>query len=269
MILTDRSLACRLERAEAVANARFVEARAHISPNCGAEWIEVAGAYAMFDGPESPCTQVFGLGLFDVPTAADVDQIEGFFKDRNAPVFLEVSPLADKSMLSILRDRGYRPFEWSNVMFLPLESRVPENAAAGSLQARLVGRNEAAVWARTAAEGWSDSVEMTGLFDLMMVVSAREDIALFIAELDAKPVGAGALSAHEGVALMAGASTISEFRGRGAQRVLFESRIAYAKQVGCDLAMVCVEPGSASHRNAERRGFRVAYTRIKWKLGGD
>jgi hypothetical protein len=35
---------------------------------------------------------------------------------------------------------------------------------------------------------------------------------------------------------------------------------------GCDLAMVCIEPGSASQRNAERQGFRIAYTRIKWQL---
>jgi hypothetical protein len=25
-------------------------------------------------------------------------------------------------------------------------------------------------------------------------------------------------------------------------------------------------PGSASQRNAERQGFRIAYTRIKWNL---
>jgi hypothetical protein len=33
---------------------------------------------------------------------------------------------------------------------------------------------------------------------------------------------------------------------------------------GCDLAMMCAQPESASQRNAERNGFRVVYTRIKW-----
>ena len=28
--------------------------------------MEVAGAYAMYDGPRSPCTQTFGLGLFRI-----------------------------------------------------------------------------------------------------------------------------------------------------------------------------------------------------------
>ncbi|MCX6621649.1 MAG: hypothetical protein NTY38_11355 [Acidobacteria bacterium] len=40
----------------------------------------------------------------------------------------------------------------------------------------------------------------------------------------------------------------------------------YAASAGCDLAMMCAEPGSVSQRNAERQGFRIAYTRIKWEL---
>jgi hypothetical protein len=30
--------------------------------------------------------------------------------------------------------------------------------------------------------------------------------------------------------------------------------------------MMCAEPGSSSQRNAERQGFRIAYTRMKWQL---
>ena len=29
--------------------------------------------------------------------------------------------------------------------------------------------------------------------------------------------------------------------------------------------MMCAQPGSASQRNAERHGFRIAYTRMKWR----
>lgn len=42
----------------------------------------------------------------------------------------------------------------------------------------------------------------------------------------------------------------------------------YAFRHGCDVAAVVVEPGSKSQRNAEREGFRVAYTRTKWRLFG-
>ena len=39
----------------------------------------------------------------------------------------------------------------------------------------------------------------------------------------------------------------------------------YAASHGCDLALMGAQPGSGSQRNAERHGFRIAYTRVKWK----
>ena len=56
-------------------------------------------------------------------------------------------------------------------------------------------------------------------------------------------------------------------RKQGAQLALLESRLLHAAERGCDLAMICAAPGSASQRNAERHGFRIAYTRTKWRLG--
>jgi hypothetical protein len=55
-------------------------------------------------------------------------------------------------------------------------------------------------------------------------------------------------------------------RRRGLQGALLEARMRYAQEHGCDLAMMVAEAGSESQRNAERQGFRVAYTRMKWKL---
>ena len=40
----------------------------------------------------------------------------------------------------------------------------------------------------------------------------------------------------------------------------------YAFDHGCDVAMMVAHPGSDSQRNAERKGFRIAYTRTKWRL---
>jgi GNAT superfamily N-acetyltransferase len=269
-ILSDLSLSQRLERAEAVANARFVEARAGVAPNLGAQWIEVAETYAMYDGPRSPCTQTFGLGLFQMPTAADMDRLEAFFQDRGAPVSHEVSPLAGIALLGVLHERGYRPIELTSVLFLPLDTRVPHAPVRENpIRARLAGAEEQELWARTMAEGWRDSTDVVDLLaDLMRVSAQRPDAPSFLVEWNGLPVAAGGLVVHQGVALLAGASTIPEFRHRGAQRALLEERLAYAVRAGCDLAMICAEPGGSSQRNAERQGFRIAYTRAKWRLGG-
>ena len=264
-ILADRSLAQRLERAEGRANARFVETRARVSPQIGAEWIEVAGAYAMFDGVDSPCTQTFGLGIFEVPTEADLDKIEGFFSKHEAPSYHEVSPLADKSLVPLLTSRGYEPFEFTSVMTLPLP-RESSESSDGRIRVRVAGRDEYDLYADVAARGWSEFAQYAHIIKELASVSAlQENTVSFIGELDGRPVATGVLSFSDGVALFAGASTIPEARKQGAQRALLDARLRYAVEAGCELAMMCAEPGSASQRNAEREGFRIAYTRIKWR----
>ena len=88
----------------------------------------------------------------------------------------------------------------------------------------------------------------------------------FLAELEGNASAAGALFVESGVALLAGAATVPEARGRGLQAALLQERLKYAFEHGCDLAMMVAEAGSGSQRNAERQGFRIAYTRMKWRL---
>jgi GNAT superfamily N-acetyltransferase len=266
-IFSDLSLSRRLERTEARGGVEFVEARARVSPESGACWMEVAGAYAMFDGVESPITQTFGLGMFAAPTEEDFARIEEFFRERRAPVFHEVSPLAEAATLDLLNGRGYRPFEFTSVMFLPLRQGASfAQTRNEGVRVRLVGEGEHELWAQTSARGWSESGYGEFMLGLARAGTKRADALSFLAELDGSPVATGALCICEGVALLAGASTVPEARGRGAQLALLDARLRHAAERGCDLAMMCALPGSASQRNAERQGFRIAYTRIKWRL---
>jgi hypothetical protein len=270
-IFADAELARRLERAEGRANAEFVEARASAQPGSGAEWIEVAGALAMFDGPQSPLTQTFGLGLFETVTPADLAALENFFSERGAPVFHEISPLADFALLHLLGERGYRPVEFTSVLFHPLGPRAAAAAGArardSGIGVRLIEEGEQDMWARTMARGWSEFTEFADLMLGLAEISARRAGALsFLAELDGEPIATGGLFLSDGVAVLAGASTVPEGRRRGAQLALLDARLAYAAGRGCDLAMMGALPGSASQRNAERQGFRIAYTRVKWGL---
>ena len=267
-VFSDLELARRLERAEGRANAEFVEARAKLFPESGACWIERAGALAMFDGVQSPLTQTFGLGLFDTITPADAEAIEEFFKERGAPVFHEVSPLADAKLVAMLNARGYEPFEFTSVMFRPLSNGAVVSAPPGDkIRVRLAGEGEQEMWARTAAEGWGEFEELADMMLELSEISARREGALsFMAELGGRAIATGGLFLSGGVALLAGASTIPAGRRQGAQLALLDARLRYAAGRGCDLAMMCALPGSASQRNAERQGFRIAYTRIKWRL---
>ena len=258
-------LARRLERCEAVGCAQFSEARARMFPNSGACSSEIAGTVATFDGVGSPITQSFGLGMLAMPTPREMDALESFFHSRGAAVIHEVSSLAPKPLLAMLTGRGYRPIELTDVMYLPLPAAIPPPSAAISV--RVAGPGEQDLWASVSAEGWREFAEFADfLADLGRVAAVRTGAVAFLADENGRAIAAGSLITHEGVAQMAGASTIPEFRRRGAQRALFAARLGYASRMGCDLATVGTEPGSDSQRNALHHGFRIAYTRIKWAL---
>lgn len=267
-LFSDVRLARRLEMAEGRSGVDFVEARARLFPESGASWTEVAGAYVLFDTPNSPVTQTFGLGLFQIVTEPDLREIESFFQGCNAPVYHEVSPLADTELVAWLTKRGYQPFEFTSVMFRPITGTADQPGRQNErIGARLIRDDEQEVWARVAARGWSEFTEFAdSISELMMINSKRSGALAFLAELDGRAIGAGMMSICDGVALMAGASTIPEARKQGAQRALLDGRLHHAASQGCDIAMICAQPGSASQRNAEREGFRIAYTRIKWRL---
>jgi Acetyltransferase (GNAT) family len=265
--VVDMALARRLERAEGVANSEFVDAHAGAFPNVGAKWIEVAGALAMFDGVESPCTQTFGLGMFDPVTDAHMERIEAFFEERGAKVFHEICPLVDISLVEMLNSRGYRPMEYSNVLFRPIHSSEESQPRRSSaVQARLAKSDEATLWTQVVREGWLDVAPEIGDFlrEFEQIIPHQRCSPKFLAEKDGQPIAAGALHLSEGVALLAGACTIPEHRKQGAQQALLEIRFRFAVDQGCDIAMMVAQPGSGSQRNAERQGFRIAYTRTKW-----
>lgn len=264
----DLSLAKRLERAEADACRRYVEARARVEPEVGACWIDVGGTYAMFDGRDSPLTQTFGLGLFDAVSAEHLDRLEHFFVVRGATTYHEVSPLA-AGALGVLHGRGYEPFEWSSVLYQSLRglARPRSSDTAPALRVRLTDPSEHEAWARTASLGWSDTPELQAfMLAFGQVTAAASGMQAFVAEVDGAAIATAAMMRHADVAILAGASTVPSARGRGAQNALLAARLQAAADGGCEIAMVVTEPGGHSQRNAERNGFRVAYTRCKWRL---
>jgi GNAT superfamily N-acetyltransferase len=269
MLFSELTLSRRLERAEGNACVQFAEARRRLFPESGSEWIECAGAFAVFDGPDSPVTQSFGLGIFEQLTEASLDAIERFFVDRGAPVQHEVSPLAGVAAFDLLCRRNYRPIEISSVLYRPVEN--PARVGPAGIRVREIGPAEADVWNEVSARGWTH--EHPELLEFVLeagaISVAREQGVCFLAEIDGTPGAAGALCIHEGAALFAGSATVPELRRRGLQAALLEARMRYAWEQGCDLAMMVAMAGSDSQRNAERKGFQIAYTRMKWKMGTD
>jgi hypothetical protein len=266
MLFSDLALARRLEQAEGRACVHFAEVQHKTIPESRAEWMECAGTYAVFNGVDSPVTQTYCLGIFEDLTATSLDVIERFFFERGSSVDHEVCPLAGVATLNLLCRRGYKPIEISNVLYRTIEDARAVNDP--NITVRVTTRNESKLWADINARGWASGQPeiLESILKFSTLISADDQHPCFLAELNGQPGAAGALSVCNGVALFGGASTIPEMRQRGLQSALLQERMRYAFQHNCDLAMMVAEAGSNSQRNAERKGFRIAYTRIKWRL---
>lgn len=266
----DLELARKLERTEGLACAAIVQSRAQLQAHSRSCWHDFGGSCAMFDGPDSPMTQSFGLGLFDDPQGHELDAIEAFFHGHSTKSVLEVSPLAGLETIGRLQERQYRIIEMSSVLCRASAGGVQRAPTmASSLRVRVIDASETALWAHTAAAGWGSESEDIAHFILELghAIVPAESMVSFLAELDDRAVASASLFMGNGVALLAGASTTPAARNQGAQTALLAARLDYAAQHGCPLAMMATEPGSASQRNAERQGFRISYTRMKWREG--
>jgi len=265
MIFSDLNLARRLEAAEGFACAEFARTRARLLPASGAISVRLAGADVVFDGVDSPVTQTFGLGIFEPLTPAALSEIENFFFSRGAAANHEVSPFAGVATADLLCRRGYKPIELSSVLYRPVEE--PEAPAHSDIRVRRVAPDEVPLWADVSSRGWTHEHPEFREFltEFGKICAAREGTLCFLGEIDGKPGAAAVLSIHKGVAMFAGSATVPEMRRRGLQSTLLHERMRYAFQHGCDLALMAAEVGSESQRNAQRKGFQIAYTRTKWQ----
>jgi len=263
-VFMDQALARRLERAECNIGVAYVGVRQRIEPEAGTTWCDYNGTHAFFDGRSSIQTQSIGLGMFAPVTAESLMELEGFFEERASPPQHEVSLLAGVETAALLAERGYRPIDVSNVLVQPLYE--PTEIAVPGMRVRLCGPDDAPLWLETMAVGWSDDPVISPIIHSLARISLMNPLMThFLVERDGAAIAAAALAIHDGVAMLAGASTIPSARRLGAQNLVLSARLAEARRRGCDLAMIVVPPGSSSQRNAERRGFRIAYSRTKWQ----
>jgi len=263
MEFVDLNLARRLEMAEAHACRACAEAFYQQHPEFPVAVEEIAGGFAVFAGVDSPVTQAIGVGLHGDVSDADLDRLQDFFSSRGAAAAVELCPLVEMSLYEKFAKRGFYLLEVSDVLFrklTPLDGEV--KAAPSNIVVRRAALDEAQLWTKTVAEGFAEHNPVTqSILDVMAGFFPAAHC--FLALVDGSIAGGGAVSTRGGVCGLFGASTLPEFRGRGVQTALLQARLAWAAAQGCDVAVSIAQPGSASHRNIERQGFRVAYTRTK------
>jgi ribosomal protein S18 acetylase RimI-like enzyme len=264
MQFVDKALARRLEAAEEMPQVEYARAFQKTRPKIGAAEEEICGGHMIFAGLGSPIGRATGLGLDQTFAAGDLDRVEDFYRLHKAPSQVDICPLHDPAVFEIFKERRYGIVELNNVLYRRLDpkEKFPDTPAGCEIRRgraeeaqELGGIVERAFFPEGAPEAFRDS--LTPLYQM-------EGAVTFAASVEGKNVacGAGLVIPEHGIFAVCGAGTAAEFRGRGLQTALLRARLAAAAEAGCEFAVVITNGGSASQRNCERLGFRVAYSKV-------
>jgi hypothetical protein len=267
-LFVDSVLARRMELAEAEGGASCGAALARERPESDACVETIAGGRAVFTGVGSPITQATGVGLDGPVSEEEFARLEDFFFSRGAAVKVETSPYADASLFSHYAKHGYCATEFTSVLVRRVDGDVENENARRDSAGVVIERAEASqldLWVRTVCSGFSEHYPVTPeLLGIMGLFGGSSGATLYLAKVDGKVAGGGALFVRDGIAGLFGASTLVEFRRRGVQRELIRARMDAARSAECEIALTFARPGSISERNILRNGFAVAYTRAKF-----
>lgn len=277
VLFATTTLAARIERAEAAVARDFgLRARGRGSDVL----IEaLGGTEAVYGGPGQPYNKVAGLG-FDGPLdESQLARLEAAYDARGAEIRVEQAALADPSVAALLTRRGYQLVGYENVLGLALtpqaiaafRSARDADVARGIVISR-ANEDETSVWIETTSEGFLhpdsfDGPPPTESFDRETIravfadFGATPDCAFDLAYRDGQIAGGGATRIFDGLAQLAGASTLPAHRRRGVQSALLHARLVNAADHRCDLAVVTTEPASKSQQNVQRLGFQLLYPR--------
>ncbi len=257
----DIVLACRLEQAEAATTARYIAARAALDPAADSTAAAIADGAAIFAGPGSPVNRVVGLGMTQAVECADIARCEAFYAARGEICRIDLCPLAHSSLRELLRERGYTVGLFKHVSVLPMAARRAAATVSPAIVVEPVTVQQAGLWADTlaaAADGGAPNLAARAIAQPNVF---KSDTICFLAWIGGEAVGGGALAIVDGVGICYSTAVRPAQRRQGVQRALLDARLAYAQARDCDLAMVQTAPGSASQRNVERCGFRLAYAK--------
>jgi ribosomal protein S18 acetylase RimI-like enzyme len=264
MQFIDKAFARRLESVEETPQVLYARTFQKTRPEIGAAEEEICGGHMVFAGLGSPIGRVTGAGLDRPFTADDLNRVERFYRAHEAPSQVDLCPMHEARVFEMFKERGYAIAELNNVLYRKLDAResFPQAPPAFEIRRSRLEEGEAAgaiVENAFFPEGAPEA------FRGLIAPFYQMDGALpFVAIVEDNLVacGTGLVIPEHRVFALCGAGTLAEFRGRGLQTALLRARMAAAVEAGCEYAVVVTQGGTTSQRNAERLGFRVAYSKV-------
>ncbi|WP_240343916.1 GNAT family N-acetyltransferase [Paenibacillus sp. SYP-B3998] len=204
---------------------------------------------------------VKGLSLSELDC---IDEIIDFYTSKNRKLQFESIPTkADHDLMRSLSLKGFYQSDFHTSFFCKPSDRTSSHNEA--INIRELGADEFDLYAEIHCRG--TGLPIAGKDHVAgnnKILYNRKGWKFYLALINNTPAGVGVLFLKDGIASLTFATTLHVCRNSGLQRALIERRISDAMNNDCRLVVSQAAYVSTSHRNMERSGMRIGYTRATW-----
>lgn len=234
----------------------------------------LAGGWMTFSPGVPWISHATGLALDEPLTEPDLDALESFYRDRGAPVKVELTIFAPEPALALLAARGYFVEHFETVLAREIGpglepcDLLPHGWPAGVEIRRTDPADEALcrLHSHLVACGFQAEPIPEPMIEMGVRAIKHPRSAAFMAFVDGEPAAGCGMEICEYAGISScslwGTTVREPFRRRGIQQALIAWRLAHALERGCRLAIIESKPGIPTERNAARLGFGLSYTRV-------
>jgi GNAT superfamily N-acetyltransferase len=264
MQFVDKAFARRLESCEEMPQVLYARIFRKTRPDIAAAEQEICGGHMVFAGLGSPIGRLTAGGLDQPFTPEILDRVEHFYRERKAPAQVDLTPLHEPAIFEMFKERGYAIAELNNVLYRKLDANEQFPPPPTACEIQRSHPDEANVTGAIVESAFFPDGAPEAFQGLIAPLYQMENALAFVATIEGNPVacGTGIVIPEHRVFALAGAGTLTAYRGRGLQTALLQVRMRAAADSGCEYAVVVTQGGTTSQRNAERLGFHVAYSKV-------
>jgi ribosomal protein S18 acetylase RimI-like enzyme len=218
-------------------------------------------AYRVNSLPDLPWYKII-VGIKDTNLNQLEDALALFQHPRVAPTLVTWATRLTPKMGAALFDLGFAPRGVGTTLYM-LAQCLETDVASDVLVRELLPGEDLAIFESVLLAGY----EFTNPIQRAFIVLENElpGVRRYLATIDGQPAAVATMTEQNGIAYLAGAATLPNWRGRGAQTALIGARLADAARSN-ELVVVTTAFASPSQHNLERSGFRVAQIKTIWGL---
>jgi hypothetical protein len=207
--------------------------------------------------------RVIGLGLEQIVTEQDIDNLIDQYHSNEVPIGISLCPSMEAEKIERwLIERG---FSIANYWVKMVRDNSPPKPSNSTLRVDLASPDQAGIVAKIVKSGFELDEKLSSIFGT--AVNSKSN-RVYIAWDKDIPASVGMLTVVGDVGHLNTAATLPEFRGRGGQGAIMAKRIQDGIDLGCRRFVTETwDPGNEinhSYNNMLRHGFKLAYKRPNW-----